>query len=399
MKKKKVLFLTTQLPYPPNSGGVIKSFKLVEFLSKRYHLHLFCLLKASDKVYEQEFLKQSSIAGYYSEPIEKGRTAANYLKSILASKTLNEFRNYSLTFKTHVLADLEGFDAIFIDHLEMFQYVPESFKGKIVFHEHNAEWLLWERYGKLEARLISSAVLKFESIRVKRRELQSINAADLTFASPNDRQQFITSGAQPNKIKETYHLGNDSLLAEPRLDFKSLADDIIFMGTLSWEANVDGIVHFIEHTFPLVLQSMPNTKLHIVGKSPDNRIVELAASNPSSIVIHGYIKEITEVFELGKVFILPLRFGSGMKVKFLDALYRGLPIVSTTIGAEGIQVTNGVEAFISDSPAEFATHIHELLTNQQKWEATSTCQRALAKSKYTWSKHLEEIAQELSLIV
>lgn len=398
MSLKKLLFLTTQLPYPPESGGVIKSFHLLQHFCLHYTVTLATLLKNDDKNYQSTLLTKVSLAEFIGEEIVSERNAVNYLKSVLARKTLNEYRNFSIEFAAKIEAQLITTDVVFIDHFEMFQYVPNNYSGKVVFHEHNAEWLLWERFSKIEANPIKSFLLGLESKRIRKKEIDFVNRSNITFASPNDKNALQKNGAELKKLKETYHLGNDNLLKLSDPNYSDLSNDIIFMGTLSWEANVDGLLYFLSEVFPLVLKADSKVKLNIVGRNPDPRIIVASEKYPENVILHGFVDNLKDVFRLGRVFILPLRFGSGMKVKCLDALYSGIPIVTTSIGAEGIELEQNKHALICDNTDDFSNALLTLLSSPEKWKAMSEESRALARDKYTWQAHLQEIGNALNAI-
>ena len=398
MSLKKLLFLTTQLPYPPESGGVIKSFHLLQHFCLHYTVTLATLLKNDDKNYQSTLLTKVSLAEFIGEEIVSERNAVNYLKSVLARKTLNEYRNFSIEFAAKIEAQLITTDVVFIDHFEMFQYVPNNYSGKVVFHEHNAEWLLWERFSKIEANPIKSFLLGFESKRIRKKEIDFVNRSNITFASPNDKNELQKNGAELRKLKETYHLGNDNLLKLSDPNYSDLPNDIIFMGTLSWEANVDGLLYFLSEVFPLVLKADSKVKLNIVGRNPDPRIIVASEKYPENVILHGFVDNLKDVFRLGRVFILPLRFGSGMKVKCLDALYSGIPIVTTSIGAEGIELEQNKHALICDNTVDFSNALLTLLSSPEKWKAMSEASRALARDKYTWQAHLQETGNALNAI-
>ena len=144
MPSKKILFLTTQLPYPPNSGGTVKSWNYVKHLAKNYTLSVGCLLKGDDQKHEHDFKTKVQLAAFFSESQNTPRTALNLLKSYLLSKSLNIYRNKNSVFKEKVLRHAKNVDIIILDHYEVFQFVPKEFKGKLVMHTHNAEFMLWQ---------------------------------------------------------------------------------------------------------------------------------------------------------------------------------------------------------------------------------------------------------------
>ena len=212
MAERKLVFLTTQLPFPPNSGGTIKSYRLIEFFAQHFDLVLCTLLKNDDVEHLEQFRNQFSGIKIISHKQQTDRSALNYLKSFFANKTLNEYRNWNSSFFTKVTAEFNSDALAFVDHFEMYQYLPKDFIGKVVLHEHNAEWMLWERFALVETNPIKRIVLNLEANRIKKKEVRAAQNSTLTFAAPDDRTALINAGVAENKINETYHLGNDELL-------------------------------------------------------------------------------------------------------------------------------------------------------------------------------------------
>ncbi len=386
--KKKLLFLTPTLPYPPISGGVIKSNKLVQYLSKHYALSIACLFKNEDKKYKDDFLNTIQLDVFIYEAIDIPRNIANLLLSNLYGIPLNIYRNRSSALKEKIEAIIHDYEAVFCDHYVMFQYIPEDFKGKIILHEHNCEYLIWKRYADIEKNMFKKIALLNQAYRIKKYEQEICKKADRILAAPNDTEELIKIGAKPDKFYETYHLGDDYLLDAPELNFEKTEQSLLYIGTLSWEANIDGLLWFIENSWPLIIDQHPNIKLHIIGKNPDKRLKEIVAQNPA-IQLLGFVQNLEPFFQRCFAFITPLRFGSGIKVKVVNALYRGIPCITTSIGAEGLEVIDGKHILIRNHAKDFAEAIDLLIRDQNKWEEISRNSRSLAQSKYTWDKVLE----------
>jgi glycosyltransferase involved in cell wall biosynthesis len=387
---KKILFLTPTLPYPPVSGGVIKSNKVVHFLSEHYHLSIACLLKNDDPKHADEFLKTIKLNHFVSEELNVPRTAKNLVISNLQNIPLNLFRNKSTTFQKKVNEIASEMDVIFCDHYVMFQYIPENYKGRIILHEHNCEYLIWKRYAGIEESFLKKLALLNQAYRIKKYEQEICKKADVILAAPNDISELESIGAERNKFIETYHLGDDQLLNAPPLHFETTENALLYVGTLSWEANIDGLIWFCNESWKVIQQQHPGIKLYIVGKNPDARLKEIAAKDPA-IVLAGFIEDLEPYFQKCRVFITPLRFGSGIKVKVVNALYRGMPCVTTTIGAEGLKTKDGQHLYIQNDPEAFSDAVGKLLNDKNTWERISTNARALAREYYTWEKVLENI--------
>lgn len=391
---KKLLFLSPQLPYPPISGGVIKSWRLVEFLSTRYQLSVATFLKNDEALHQSEFLSKVKLCDYYFEPIDVPRTAGNLIKSNLLLQPLNLYRNRSKGFKKNIQKLIAESDAIFVDHYEMFQYVPSKYHGKIILHQHNCEYLIWDRFAAIENNIFKKIALKNQAFWIRNYERKICKKSHTILAAPNDIQELVQIGADSSKFYKTYHLGNENLLHLPPLQWQQSEDSILFIGTLSWEANVDSVLYFIQDIWPLLTAQKPNLKFYIIGKNPDARIIELAQSQPN-IILTGFVTDLDEYYSRCKVFVSPLRFGSGIKVKVMDALYRGIPTVTTAVGAEGLAVQHRESMMIADHAQDFAEQVLELMQNQQLWEQLATQSRQLAHELYTWQAVFEKVIQAI----
>ncbi len=385
---KKILFLSPQLPYPPFSGGVIKSWKLIEFLSKEYEVYAAYFLKNDDATHEAAFLSKVNLKGVYSEKLEVPRTALNFIKSNLKGIPLNLYRNLSASFAKKIEAIALECDVILIDHYEVFQYVPKNYKGRIVLHQHNCEYIMWDRFAKVEPSFAKRWALKNQAWRIKNYERDICNQSDVVLAAPNDIEELKLIGATATEYMETYHLGDEELLSAPPLKFEDSEQALLFVGTLTWEANVDGLVWFLEHGWSILKQQFPDLKLYIIGKNPDNRIVVLKEKLGDDVILTGFVEDLEPYFKKCRTFISPLRFGSGIKVKVMNAMYRGIPTATTSVGSEGLAIQNGHHLMVNDDMEAYVKSVAIILKDQEKWQELSLASRQLANEKYTWDSVL-----------
>jgi len=392
--QKKILFLTPTLPFPPHSGGVIKSNKLVEFLSNNYDLSVACLLKNDDSKHVKEFQQKYKLHDFISLELNIERNAKNLILSNLQGIPLNLYRNKSTIFKQMIDKVANDYDVIFCDHYVMFQYIPKNYKGKIILHQHNCEYLIWKRYADIEKSIPKRIALLNQAYHIKKYEQKICKKSDIILAAPNDIDELVKIGADKNKFYETYHLGDDVLLNEPNLIFDETEKQLLYIGTLSWEANIDGLIWFFNEIWEKITQQHSDIKLYVVGKNPDARLQAFAVKD-NRIILTGFIEDVEPLFKKSRIFITPLRFGSGIKVKVINSLYRGIPTVTTSVGTEGLKVKDGEHIYIKDNPIEYANAINTLLTNKDIWVKISTNARTIAHQYYTWNYVLENIRKAI----
>lgn len=389
----KILLITIELPYPPTSGGRMKSWNMLKYLSQRHEVGLACPVKYGDKQITK-MRGQIKLKEFIADRCEIPRTPKNLIKSYLHRIPLNVYRSKSQVVLENVAKVADQYQIILIDHYEAFQYIPQNYRGKVVFHAHNATYLMWERFAVTGSNALMRLVARLEAERVKAYEKNVCEHADMIFAAPNDIEMLSVLGVCKDKFRETYHLGDDSQLDLPSIRFDQTRKKILYVGTLNWEANIDGLLWFIKEVWPQIVQSDPSIVLDIVGGNPDTRIV--AACEPhANIHLLGFVENLEDCFKDSRVFIAPLRFGSGIKVKVLNSMCRGLPIVTTSVGVEGIDIEHMKHSMVADDALAYATAVIRLMVDKVLWETIETNSRKLIVSKYTWKKVLGDLNQEI----
>jgi glycosyltransferase involved in cell wall biosynthesis len=317
------------------------------------------------------------------------------LKSYALGISINMFRNRSDSFKTKIAAVAKEYDVLVVDHYEAMQYVPDDFQGKVVFRTHNAEYLIWSRYAEVEKNYIKKIVIKQEARRIRKWELRYVQRADLILGAPNDNENHEPDPVKRSKkFIEFLHLGQDEQIALPIPDWDTTEEALIYVGTLTWEANIDGLLWFAENCWMQLKQQFPNLKLYIIGRNADDRLVNMATEFPD-MILTGFVENLEDYLPRCKVNIIPLRFGSGMKVKTINGLCRGIPLVSTSIGAEGLQVTDGKDILIADDPETFTKKTAQLLYNQQLWEQIALASKQTAREHYTWDSLYKILSENI----
>lgn len=396
MKDKNLLFITSQLPYPPYKGGVSTSWNFINYLCRHFNTSVITILKWDDPDYEQEFLTKVDLDRYYSYELNIERTAGTVAKSYLQGVPINLVRNYDpvLEAKINEWLDTYHFDFVFVDHYEMFQYIPDHIKAKTIMHEHNAEFVMWERYSEVTKNPLKKLVTLMESKRIKKMEEQYCRKADMVLANPNDQEILLDLINHEGRIEQIIPCGEDFMLEWPDLEWENTEKSLLYVGSLGWEANVDGLIWYLEEGWEATRQRHPDLKLYIVGKQPDQRIVDLAAKT-QGVILTGFVENLEDYYGKCRIFITPLRFGSGVKLKVMNAMFRGLPVVTTPIGSEGMPVENGVHLYHTQDMGEFVDCIDDLLVNRETWERMRTESRNITRKQFSWAYQLDNIRRNI----
>ncbi|MBB6091262.1 glycosyltransferase involved in cell wall biosynthesis [Povalibacter uvarum] len=383
----RVLFLTPQLPHPVVSGGVIKSRKLIEHFADRHEVHVCSLLKGRDADHVDDFRSRVPLAGFHSTPVDSARSAINLLRSFVAGVPLSVFRNRCAQMRDHIAKIIASFDVVFVDHFLMFQYVPASYGGRIVLHQHNAEYVMWERYAQVHASVPYRMAAQSESRRIRAYERAIGLRASRVLAAPNDVEALAAIGVPRERFVETLHLGDEALLARPDVEFEDTQPRLLYVGSLDWEANRDGLLWFLREVWPTLLERRGDLQLVVAGRNPGEELTAEAART-RGVQLLGFVEDLESLYATSRVFIAPLRFGSGIKVKVINALYRGLPVVTTDVGVEGLAAVSGRDLLISDDASAMSGGILELLDDSLRWSVMRDAGRDLARREYGWEPSL-----------
>lgn len=391
--KKRLLFLTTDLPFPPSSGGTIKSFRLLEFLSQHYDVEVICTKGKSER--QLSGLRNSiHLIDATAFDIKVERNGFTWLKSLFAAPTFNAFRNQSDELKSEVDRASKRADIILADHLEVVHLIPDEMNQKLVYHSHNAESRLWHDMADRALGALQKMSISHEAQRVAKHEQKVIERSRLTFAAPNDIEYFTTEfKVNKNKLAITYHLGRDELLELPEIDLNTNRLAVFYAGTLSWEPNSNGLKWLLRKVWPEVIAKLSDAELIVCGKGADEELNELLKTT-SGVQYKGFVDDLEIEMKQCRAAVVPLLFGSGMKIKTFDALYRGLPLITTSVGAEGIEIESGKHALVADSEADFARQIANALSEDHREMARNG--RGLMSEKYTYEKLFQEMLEKMT---
>jgi glycosyltransferase involved in cell wall biosynthesis len=304
------------------------------------------------------------------------------------------------------LIDENDFQFIHADQLTMVQFAirgASAFsdkKPKIIFDAHNAVWTIVERM-KESSPFFLKPVLAVEAERVKQYEGILLRTVDHVLAVTEVDQilleeafRYSKPGANDNISPITViPIAVDTGILKP-IRRKAGSKNIVTLGTLHYPPNADGIRWFLIEVFPLVLKQIPDATLTIIGKNPPQDFFELAKNSLGKIMVTGYVDSLVPYLEDSALMVVPVRAGGGMRVRILEGFAYSMPVVTTTVGLEGIQATLNQEVFVADTSLDFANATVHLLKDDFLQEKLSRNGRRLAEIKYDWKvvlKHMGEI--------
>lgn len=407
-----ILFLTQILPYPPDSGPRVKTWHVLKYLAQRGHtITLISFIRPEEEPYLE--IVRGVCHRVLTVPIKRSRLkdAGYLLRSQITRQPFLVERDDSAVMRS-LVRDVVGstsVDVIHADQLTMAQFALPHRNGNkkpaLIFDAHNAVWTIVER---LNATLpfYYRLPLIFEADRVKAYEARIVHEFDRTLAVAEPdvralrealREQYPAVPAEEAPIT-VIPIAVDTEVSH-RIHPQAGSFDILTMGTLYYPPNADGIRWFLMEVFPIIHRAIPQAKLTIVGKNPPADFLQAAKESDGSVVVTGYVPELDPYFANAAVMVIPVRAGGGMRVRILEAFARGMPVVTTTVGLEGIQAEPGSDVLVADSPDEFAQSTIRLLSEGELQTRLSANGRRLAKEKYDWQVvlgQLEEVYRSLA---
>lgn len=380
----KIMILTQVLPYPPDSGPKVKTLNVIKYLSGRYELTLVSFTRgdqSKDVRHLQEYCK-----AVYTVPIQRGAAldAWYLLQSFLTGQPFMMRRDDRAAMRQLVdrLASEEQFDVAQADQLNMAQYARRVKGARWVLDAHNALWLLYKRLWQTMDPGPKKWLLNRDWRMLKTYEGHICKEFDAVLAVSDEDRVALEEAANGPLNLAVIPIAVDTDQITP-VERKPGAGHLIHVGTMYWPPNIDGILWFIHEILPLVREHHPEVIFDVVGANPPAEIVA-SDKKDGRINVTGYVPDPTPYLEQAAMMVVPLRAGGGMRVKILNALAQGLPVVTTTLGCEGIAVEHGKHLFVADTSQDFARSVICLLEDQALAGQLGRNGRELILSKYDY---------------
>ena len=392
----RILFLTQILPFPLDAGPKIRAYYVLRHLAAEGHeITLLSFIRSSDRTSSIEHLRQFCV-DVRTVPMQRSRINDGFhlLRSLISNTPFLIARD-RVDAMQHDLRDLlvsHSYDVIHADQLWMAQYALQAqafLQGNgastiLVLDQHNAVHLIPQRLAGSESSVIKRKLLQREARIMKWYELETCDRFDyVVWVSDEDRLALSRPLAK---------LASDRTIpicvdpdAKKVVDRKNGSLRVTFLGGLHWPPNADGVAWFAREVWPKVLPQDPEALLTVIGKNPPRSLLESEEAIPN-LEVTGNVEDPLPYLAETTVFIVPLHAGGGMRVKIIDAWSWGLPVVSTSIGAEGVQYRHGDNLLIADDADTFADAVLRLLNDPELGDCLARAGRNTVETQYDWRK-------------
>ena len=361
----KILFLTNLLPYPLDNGGKIKTYTTLKALHENGHeIDLISFYEDEEDVKYigkmQELCQNVKVIKLkLTTATNKAYMLKQAIKSLFSKYSFGVYKYYSkmMTETLNHIGREQKYDCVYFDHLQMCVYyecLKKIYpKAKYILDEHNCEYVIMQRRLLVSGNILMKVFMLLEVAKLKSFEKKMLLAFDKIIALTHEDESAMRSLVAGNIPINVIPIGMEN--NTDNLYGKNKSDDltrIMFVGTLSWGPNSDGIIWFIRNVFPKMSKIIGTFELYIIGKNPSNELKNIASLYPN-IIVTGYVDSVIPYYEKCDYMIVPLFVGSGQRVKIIEGFSYGMPVISTTIGAEGIEYIDGHNILIADDVDEF----------------------------------------------
>ena len=388
----KLLFLTPQLPYPPHQGTTIRNFNIIKHLAPRHEITLISFGTPNELANAESLralCKRIEIAPYPTRTMmQRAITTFTSMQPDMALRLKSD----TMHSMVERILQQETFDVIQVEGIEMARYIAPlaTRQSPVVFDDHNAEYVLQRtafesdvrRFTRLHAALYS--FIQWKKLERYERSvcLRANHVAACSDTDANAIQALIPNlpsqvSIIPNGVDTDFFVPSNEVCAKPLAGL-----GLVYAGKMDFRPNIDAMLWFCDDILPRVRAEIPLAHLTIVGQKPAPKISAL--KERPGIEVTGWVDDTRPFVADAAVYVVPLRMGSGTRLKVLEAMAMGKAIVSTSRGIEGIDLIQGRDAIIADSPNEFASQVIALLRDPERRRDLGRHARALVESKYDW---------------
>jgi polysaccharide biosynthesis protein PslH len=396
----RILWLKTELLHPIDKGGKIRTYNMLKEVKRDHHITYLALDDGSADLSSRELAEEYChelvcVPHHQREKFSKGFYGELLLN--LASSfpyAIKKYESASMRRRIIESANNQTIDVVICDFLAPAINVPRSLACPSILFQHNVEAMIWKRHFEVQSNPIKKLYLQQQWRKMERFEREMCRHFDAVIAvSAEDRDQMREEyGVNavfdvPTGVDTDFFAPSGKENIQPR--------NVAFTGSMDWLPNEDAIRFYTDQILPIIRRSIPDTTLTVVGRNPYPGLLELSRRDPS-IVVTGRVEDVRPYMERAAAYVVPLRIGGGTRLKIFEAMAMEKAIVSTSVGAEGLPVTDGRELRIADTPETFAASVVDLLTKPEAAKQLGLEAGRKVRERFGWNgvaKRFSEICE------
>jgi len=394
----KVLWVKANKLLPLHSGGNIRSYHILRQLAARHDLSLFSYYEGNrDAEYENELTLQFPGAIYLYTGNHSLERNLDYLFRfpMQVPYAVARFRSAAVQSQLKDCFHQERFDIVVCDFLDAAINLPDRLSVPAVLFQHNVESEIWRRHFLTTTNPVRRLIYGVEFTKMLRYEQRAVHRFDHIIAVSEHDRQLMSAWTKASRITvvptgvdvKQYRPGHSARSPEKPL--------VLFVGAMDWGPNIDAVEYFCREIWPSIVDKIPAARFRIVGRNPARPVQTLASS---SVAVTGSVVSVLDHLHEAAVVVVPLRVGGGTRLKIYEAMAAGKAVVSTTIGAEGLDVHPGQDIVLADEPNTFAEAVLLLLQDREARRRYEQAASTLA-ARYDWATIGEKFSDVLESLV
>jgi sugar transferase (PEP-CTERM/EpsH1 system associated) len=384
----KILWVNTHFLHPPTRGGQIRTLEMLRRLHQRHEIHYLGLQEDPNNLEAVPRSVEYCSKAYAIPHKLPARMSLAFggqaVMNLFSSEPLAVAR-YRSAEALRTVADLqqrEHFDRIICDFLFSVPNIPVL--EQAVLFAHNVETTIWRRHVEVARGPLQRAFFRREARRMETYErgvCQRVSHVVAVSPEDSDRMRRMFNiehvSAIPTGVDVDYFRPPESRIPAPA------PANLVFVGSMDWLPNIDGASWFVNEILPLIRRRIPHCSLVIAGRRPTRRVLDLARDHPG-ITVTGTVDDIRPYLWGSSAAVVPLRIGGGTRLKIFEAMAAGIPIVSTSVGAEGLPLSEGEHILIADSAQAFADRCLDLLENPDLRSRVAESALETVSARFSW---------------
>jgi sugar transferase (PEP-CTERM/EpsH1 system associated) len=383
-----ILWIKTELLHPVDKGGRIRTYQMLRELCREHRVTYLALDDGAGgseaRARASEYCHELVTVPFRS----RGKRTAGFYWELLCNVAsplpyaVAKYRSAALTRALERLVASHDIDVIVCDFLFPSLNVPDGLGVPVVLFQHNVEAAIWERHAQVAAHPVTRWYMREQWRRMRAFEGAECRRMDRVVAVSGEDCRTLAAAYGISRVDEV-PTGVDTDYFRPTGAGTRNRNEIVFTGSMDWLPNEDAVAWFADRILPRILTEVPDARFTIVGRTPSEKVLALARAH-EAITVTGSVPDVRPYMERAAAFVIPIRVAGGTRLKVYEAMGMEIPIVSTTIGVEGLPVHDGTEVMIADESDQFADAVVRLIRDPELGARLARRAAERVRSEFGW---------------
>ena len=395
-KEMRILWLKTELLHPLDKGGKIRTYEMLKRLKLEHEVTYLSFVRPDEP---RSTIERSSEYCHHLVTVprnESRKYGARFYLDLICSLgsalpfAIRKYRSRAMRRVIELEMRKRSYDVVVCDFLVASINLPPVPCSATVLFQHNVESMIWQRHFEVQKNSFKLALFETQWRKMLEYERETSHRFGAVVAvSSIDRERMRNEFG----LREVYDVptGVDTDYFSP-CSVASNPFELVFTGSMDWAPNVDAILYFENSILPIISRAIPECTLTVVGRNPAPQLRQLEQRN-SRIKITGRVEDIRDYVSRASAYIVPIRIGGGTRLKIYEAMAMGKPVISTSVGAEGLPLCDGEELLIADEPESFARAVVQVLMDAKLANRLGERARAVVCEKFGWEHAANRFAE------